>query len=261
MPAIADIIMTKIHVVLPAYNESESLPSLLTRFSELPEDQRSNLSIYVVNDGSADDTREVAQRSYGDLDIEVVDHSQNMGLGQAVQTGIFTVTRVASDDDLMVLMDADDTHDPKLVKELVAAIEAGADIAIASRFVPGGNDSTAPFFRRLLSRGAAYCFRTALPVHGKVRDFTSGFRAYRVSLLKRASEHWGERLIEERGFACMVELLMKLRYCKPVVTEVPMYLEYDRKQGASKIRIMRTIFQYLKLAIRDRVSPAPYREL
>ena len=59
----------------------------------------------------------------------------------------------------------------------------------------------------------------------------------------------------------MVELLMKLRHCKPVVAEVPMYLEYDRKQSASKIRIMRTIFQYLKLAIRDRVSPAPFREI
>ena len=253
--------MTTIHVVLPAYNEAESLPNLLTRFSNLPDDQRSNLNIHVINDGSADNTRDVAQRPYPGLTVDVVDHSRNMGLGQAVQTGIRTVTEIASPDDLMVLMDADDTHDPELVKDLVAAIEAGADIAIASRFVPGGDDSTAPFFRRLLSRGAAYCFRAALPVDRTVRDFTSGFRAYRVSLLRRASEHWGERLIEERGFACMVELLMKLRYCKPVVTEVPMYLEYDRKQGASKIKIIRTIFQYLKLAIRDRVSPAPHRDL
>jgi len=250
-----------IHLVLPAFNEAESLPNLLTRFGNLPDDQRSNLNIHVINDGSTDNTREVAQQCDTGLTVDVVDHSKNMGLGQAVQTGIRTVVQVASDEDLMVLMDADDTHDPGLVKDLVAAIEAGADIAIASRFVPGGDDSTAPFLRRLLSRGAAYCFRAALPVDSKVRDFTSGFRAYRVSVLRRAVDHWGERLIEERGFACMVELLMKLRYCKPVVTEVPMYLEYDRKQGASKIRIMRTIFQYLKLAIRDRVSPAPFRDL
>ena len=253
--------MTKIHVVLPAYNESESLPNLLTRFSELAEDQRSNLLIHVVNDGSVDDTHEVAKRPYPGLTVDVVDHPRNMGLGQAVQTGIRTVTKIASNEEYMVLMDADDTHDPKLIKSLVGALETGADIAIASRFVPGGDDSTAPFFRRLLSRGAALCFRAALPVGGKVRDFTSGFRAYRVSVLKRAAEHWGERLIEERGFACMVELLMKLRYCNPTIAEVPMYLEYDRKQGASKIRITRTIFQYLKLAIRDRVSPPPYREL
>lgn len=253
--------MTSIYVVLPAYNEAESLPNLLTRFSELPADERSKLSIYVINDGSSDATREVALNPYPGLKVDVVDHSKNMGLGQAVQTGIRTVVQIASDDDLMVLMDADDTHDPELVRQLVAAIEASADIAIASRFVAGGDDSTAPFFRRLLSRGAAYCFRAALPVDRKVRDFTSGFRAYRVSLLRRASEHWGERLIEERGFACMVELLMKLRFCNPSITEVPMYLEYDRKQSASKIKIMRTILQYLKLAVRDRISPPPYRDL
>ena len=59
----------------------------------------------------------------------------------------------------------------------------------------------------------------------------------------------------------MVELLLKLRYCNLVISEVPMHLEYDRKRGPSKIKIMRTILQYLNLAIRDRLSPAPFREI
>lgn len=250
-----------IHIVLPAYNEAGSLPGLLDRFAKLNDYERQDLTIHVINDGSTDATLDVALNFDSGLTIEVVDHGKNMGLGQAVQTGIRTVVQVASDDDVMVLMDADDTHDPGLVKDLVTQIDSGADIAIASRFVSGGDDSTAPFLRRLLSRAAAYLFRATLPVDHNVRDFTSGFRAYRVSVLHRAVDHWGERLIEERGFACMVELLMKLRYCKPVVVEVPMYLEYDRKQGASKIKIMRTIIQYLKLAVRDRVSPAPFRDI
>lgn len=250
-----------IHIVLPAYNEADSLPGLLGRFSKLPDKERLDLSIHVINDGSTDATREVARKFDSVLTLEVIDHSKNMGLGQAVQTGIRAVVRDASDDDVMVIMDADDTHDPGIIRKLIAKIDAGADIAIASRFVPGGDDSTAPLFRRLLSRGAAYIFRATLPIDRNVRDFTSGFRAYRVSILHRAVSHWGERLVEERGFACMVELLIKLRYCKPVVVEVPMYLEYDRKQGVSKIRIMRTILQYLKLAIRDRVSPAPVRDI
>ena len=250
-----------IHVALPAFNEAESLPNLLVRFNALPEDQRKKISLYVINDGSSDNTHELALANAAELNLKVVDHAQNMGLGQAVQTGIRTVLDNATDDDIMVLMDADDTHDPALMLELVRAVSEGADIAIASRFVPGGDDSTAPLFRRLLSRGARYCFRVALPVDGAIGDFTSGYRAYRVSVLKRAVDHWGERLIEEVGFACMVELLLKLRYCEPRVVEVPMYLEYDRKQGASKIKIVRTIFQYFKLAIRDRLSPAPFRPL
>ncbi len=250
-----------IHVVLPAYNEAESLPNLLDRFCRLPASDRSNLSIYVINDGSTDDTRKIAATFDNKLVLQVLDHKKNMGLGQAVQTGIRAILQSAADDDLMVLMDADDTHDPALIGKLEDQIHAGADISIASRFVAGGDDSTAPYFRRMLSRCAALCFRAAVPMDKNVRDFTSGYRAYRVSVLRRAVDHWGERLVEERGFACMVELLLKLRYCKPKITEVPMYLEYDRKHGESKIRIVRTIFQYLKLALRDRLSPPPTRDI
>ena len=64
----------------------------------------------------------------------------------------------------------------------------------------------------------------------------------------------------ERGFACMVELLLKLRYCRPVIAEVPMVLRYDRKQTPSKLKLARTIAQYLKLALRDRLSPPPVRD-
>jgi dolichol-phosphate mannosyltransferase len=94
-----------------------------------------------------------------------------------------------------------------------------------------------------------------------VADFTSGYRAYRVGLLKRARGHYGERLIEEQGFACMVELLLKLRHCHPVIVEVPLVLRYDRKQSASKLRLGRTMMQYLKLLIRDRLAPPPFRGL
>lgn len=250
-----------IYVVLPAYNEEESLPNLLTRFEETAARTNTDFRIIVVNDGSTDGTHDLVAGRDSPLDLTLIDHPQNRGLGQAVQTGLRAAAERAGEDDSIVLMDADDTHDPDTAIELAEAIGAGADIAIASRFVTGGDDSTAPAFRRLLSRGAAVVFKTVLPVDRAVNDFTSGFRGYRVSVLQRAIAHWGERLIEERGFACMVELLLKLRYTNPVISEVPLRLQYDRKLGASKIRIMRTIFQYLKLAIRDRVSPAPFREL
>jgi dolichol-phosphate mannosyltransferase len=289
-----------IHIVLPAFNEEESLPNLLRRFAALPDSEREKMQFFVINDGSVDATKRVAEENASGLNLTVVDHPRNMGLGQAVQTGIrtaidaskraaqanatnsslpasglsdtsdaggavTTLDRAAAtpaiSDDILVIMDADDTHDPKIVAQLTAAIENGADIAIASRFVDGGNDDTAPMFRRLLSRGAAVCFKTVLPVDRQVNDFTSGFRAYRISLLDRAVDHWGYRLIEERGFACMVELLLKLRFWNPIIVEVPFQLQYNRKLGTSKIRIARTIRQYVKLAMRDRISPAPAREI
>jgi len=246
------------HVVLPAFNEEGSLPSLLARLAAASRTEQ--LMVWVVDDGSSDRTAEVARRGVKGLDVALVQHPHNLGLGQAVQSGLRAALGVATDADVVVVMDADDTHDPALIHALHAAIDSGADVAICSRFVHGGDDSTAPPLRRALSRGAAVLFRKVLALDD-VHDFTSGFRAYRVTLLARAAEHWGERLIEEQGFACMVELLLKLRHCRPVIAEVPLVLQYDRKQGASKLKLRATIVQYMKLLLRDRLSPAPYRSL
>ncbi|MBC8093210.1 MAG: glycosyltransferase, partial [Pseudonocardia sp.] len=235
-----------------------SLPALLARLEQAARTER--LVAWVVDDGSADATAAIATAGVPGLDVRLVQHPQNLGLGQAVQSGIRAVLAAADPADFVVVMDADDTHDPAMIRVLHDGLDAGADVVICSRFVDGGDDSTAPPFRRLLSRGAAVTFRTALRVEG-VHDFTSGFRAYRVSVLARAAKHYGERLIEEQGFACMVELLLKLRHCSPVIAEVPLVLQYDRKQGASKLRLRRTIGQYVKLLVRDRLAPAPYRAL
>ncbi|MDQ3403067.1 MAG: glycosyltransferase family 2 protein, partial [Actinomycetota bacterium] len=174
------------HVVLPAYNEAESLPPLLRRLADVATTEK--LTVWVVDDGSTDATADTAAAGMPGLDVRLVRHPVNLGLGQAVQSGLRAVLETAALDDIVVVMDADDTHDPALILRLRTEIESGADVAICSRFVDGGDDITAPMFRRLLSRGAAVLFHRALRVEG-VRDFTSGFRAYRVSLLDRASRH------------------------------------------------------------------------
>jgi len=255
--ALATPVRGRAHVVLPAYNEAAALPSLLRRIAEVARTEQ--VTAWVVDDGSSDGTGEVVTGVPG-LDVRLVRHPVNLGLGQAVQTGLRAALADAAEDDFVVVMDADDTHDPALITRLGNEILSGADVVICSRFVTGGDDRTAPLFRRMLSRSAAVLFRRVLGLVD-VHDFTSGFRAYRISLLARASTHWGERLVEERGFACMVELLLKLRHCHPVITEVPLELRYDRKQGPSKLKLRRTIVQYVRLLARDRLTPAPYREL
>jgi dolichol-phosphate mannosyltransferase len=255
-------------VVLPAFNEERSLPALFERLARFRASPAANFTVapdhdvvvWVVDDGSSDGTSALAKKGAAGLDVRLVLHPRNLGLGQAVHSGLRAVLEVAHDDDVIVVMDADDTHDVSLIHSLRQGIAAGADVAIASRFVSGGSDLTAPPFRRLLSRGASTIFRVALPLDG-IRDFTSGYRAYRVSLLRRALGHYGERLIEESGFACMVELLLKLRYCNPEIVETPLVLRYDRKVTPSKLRLRRTLVQYLVLLLRDRLTPPPFRGL
>jgi dolichol-phosphate mannosyltransferase len=246
--------------VLPAFNEGKSLPSLLKRLSAINKTYAGEMFAWVVDDGSSDNTAEIALKGEPGLAVNLVSHERNLGLGQAVMTGLMAALQRASDDDAIVVMDADDTHDVTVIDSMIDLINAGGDIAVASRFAPGGDDRTAPLFRRILSRGAAVVFKTILPVK-EIEDFTSGYRAYRAGLLRRAVRHWGERLIEEQGFACMVELLLKLRYLEPFVYETPLVLRYDRKQGKSKLKLAKTMIQYFKLAIRDRLSPKPLRDI
>lgn len=253
------LVVENVFFVLPAFNEEESLPNLLKRISQIEPKYNVKINVVVVNDGSSDNTSKIAEENSEDINLTLVNHENNMGLGQAVQTGIKEALSQSGLNDIIIIMDADDTHDVNLMDTMISKIEAGADIVIASRFVEGGNDKSAPPFRRLLSRGASVVFKTFLPLN-KINDFTSGFRAYRVSLLQRASINWGESLIVEQGFACMVELLLKLRHWQPNVVEIPFFLRYDRKLGASKLKLFKTLLQYLKLAIRDRVSPPPRRK-
>ncbi|KPK33759.1 MAG: dolichol-phosphate mannosyltransferase [Nitrospira bacterium SG8_35_1] len=244
------------YFVLPAYNEEGSLPNLLNRIASLQQKTSDAIKVLVVDDGSTDNTASIVKEGITGLDVRLISHNKNMGLGQAVQTGIKEALNVASDNDIIIIMDADDSHDVNLLDSMKSKIRAGADIVIASRFVEGGDDSSAPLFRRFLSRGAIFVFRTFLPLEG-INDFTSGYRAYRLCLLRIASSHWGERLIEEQGFACMVELLLKLRHWSPAIEEVPMNLRYDRKQSASKMKLGRTLSQYLKLFFRNLLAPPP----
>lgn len=243
-----------IHLVLPAYNEEDSLQPLFERLraTTLP----IHLKAWVVDDGSSDATAAIATRGLEGLDVQVVRHRVNQGLGRAVQTGIRSALNAAASDDIIAMMDADNTHDPALLVPMIAAIDGGADLAVSSRFTPGGDDTTAPPFRRLLSRGAAGVFSRLIAIDD-LHDFTCGYRAYRVSLLRRASEYWGESLITEQGFACMVELLMKLRHLQPRVVEVPMVLQYDLKQSASKLKLALTLRQYAKLVLREQMTPIP----
>jgi dolichol-phosphate mannosyltransferase len=251
--------VTTLWIALPAYNEEQSLPPLLGRFVELAAALRgrgARLGVLVVDDGSRDGTAAAAAAFQGRLAIEVIPHGANRGLGAALRTGIRAALDRAKAGDLIGTMDADDTHDPALYLAMWDRIEGGADLVIASRYAPGGREIGLTPLRRALSRGASLLLSLAAPVRG-ARDYTCGFRLYREALLRRAHAAWGDRLIEESGFTCMAELLLKLGRGGARVAEAPLVLRYDRKEGASKMKLTRTIARYFALARRIRAGAMP----
>lgn len=249
-----------IWLALPAYNEERSLPALLERcipVAKSLEQRGSRLAVIVVDDGSKDGTIAAAKAFEGRLAIEVVPHVVNQGLGAALRTCLRSALERAQTDDAVATMDADNTHDPALLVEMQRhLLETPADVVIASRYVAGGEEVGLTPLRKVLSRGASFLLSALSPVRG-ARDYTCGFRLYRATTLRRAADAWGDRLVEEAGFTCMAEVLLKLGRGGAKVTEAPLVLRYDLKEGASKMKIMRTITRYFALIQRIRSQSMP----
>lgn len=236
-----------IYILLPAYNEEVALPLLLPRISQVMQQHRLTSRVIVVDDGSADRTAEVARAAEG---VQVLQHPQNMGLAAGLRTGLTHIALIAQPDDTVVTMDADNTHNPGLIPRMVQRIDEGFDVVIASRYRPGARVIGVPPIRQFLSDMGGWVYRLLLPIPG-VRDYTCGYRAYRAAVLQTARERWGDRFITETGFAAMVDILLKLRLLDSILmTELPFILRYDRKPGASKMRVGSNVTANLRLALR-----------
>ncbi|HYM25759.1 MAG TPA: glycosyltransferase family 2 protein [Vicinamibacterales bacterium] len=236
-----------IFVVLPSYNEEHGLARLLPAIdASLPHPHR----VIVVDDGSIDRTAEIA-RAHGP-EVKLIAHSVNQGLGPTLRDGLKAALASAADDDVVMTLDADNSHDPSLMPHMLARIAAGCDVVVASRFRPGAETRGVPPFRRLTSWGASMLLRTTLSIPG-IRDFTCGFRAYRASALREALRRDAGRFEEVTGFECMLYLLLQLRSMRPALKfcEVPMILRYDRKRSVSRMRVWRTIRSTLATIIRE----------
>jgi dolichol-phosphate mannosyltransferase len=236
--------MTVPVILLPAYNEAGSIASLLRSLaSQLRAVGQGR--IVVVDDGSTDDTGQIVQ-DFTEWPVELIQHRPNKGLHEAMRTGLTHVVRTAAPDDVLVTMDADDTHDPRLIPSMLRLVEQGHDVVIASRFRPGAEVHGLTLPRRLYSIAASWLFRLRFRMRG-VRDYTCGYRAYRVRTLGKVMEHWGTEFITATDFSVMADILLRFRVVQPRATEVPLVLRYDKKLSTSKLDARRTIVSSLAL--------------
>lgn len=238
-------------MVLPAYNEEANLGTLLERIDQAMFENGQDYQAIVVDDGSTDGTAGVAEGYARHMPVVVKRHEANQGLGATIRDGLLAAAGLCGDEDIVVAMDADNTHTPGLIQAIVQRIKEGSDVVIASRYRPGSYVRGVPLHRRALSYAASLLMRALFPTRG-VRDYTCGYRGYRGRVLKDAAARMGEGLVSEGGFQCMVDILLKLRTMGVIFGEVPLILRYDLKGGASKLRIGSTIVRTLRLALRRR---------
>lgn len=208
-------------VVVPTYNERENLSHLAAAVL------LHGYSLLVVDDGSPDGTGRIADELANDLArVGVIHRTHKQGLGPAYVAGFDRA--LAEGAEAVIEMDADFSHNPADLPRLVAALEDGADLAIGSRYVPGGATPDWPAHRRLISRGGNLYARTMLGI--PIRDATAGFRAYRAEALARLPY----RQAQASGYGFQVEMAWRAQQAGLDVREVPITFR-DRRYGTSKM--------------------------
>jgi dolichol-phosphate mannosyltransferase len=230
-------------IVLPCFNEEKNVKPLVHSIDDALRRQIP-YRIVAVNDGSRDRTSEVLKDLSADYPVTILEHQVNLGLGAALRTGLLSVAEQAFDEDFVVTMDSDNTHDPKHVLEMLTAA-GNASVVVGSRYVKGGRQLNVPFHRVFLSKIINLVVRKLFQL--SVRDATSGFRCFRADLLKRLCSTFGSSIIESEGFVASLELLLKAVRSGGVVAEVPILLDYGKKGGHSKMRLLSTVIGYLAL--------------
>lgn len=244
-----------IYVLLCAFNEEGEITPLVRGISDVLKGRE--FEIVLVDDGSSDATASEARAVGAELaensDLHVISHPENRGLGAALATGFEHVLARATDDDVLITLDADNTHPPKLIPKLLSALGPDMDVAIASRFQPGAVVRGVPRSREILSLGARALLWNLLAIPG-VRDYTCCFRAYRISSLRRVVERLGLPLSNERGFAAVADILIRMRPFGVRASEIPLELDYGHRIGASKMNVLQTSLNTFVLIARRAIE-------
>ncbi|HJQ75430.1 MAG TPA: polyprenol monophosphomannose synthase [Gaiellaceae bacterium] len=213
--------MPRTVVCLPTYNERENLERMIDAL------EGKGVHVLVIDDNSPDGTGEIADRLAAEHEwVSVLHRERKEGLGPAYVAGFRQA--LADGTELVLQMDCDFSHDPADVPRLIAAVEAGADLALGSRYIPGGGVRNWGLHRRLLSRGASLYTRVLLmPIH----DASGGFKCFRREVLESID-------VDEIEAAGMVSFQVEATYRALRkgfrVVEVPIVF-VDRTAGQSKM--------------------------
>ncbi len=218
----------QITVIIPTYNEHDNLLLLLQRVHSalFP----INYEILLIDDNSGDGTAELAQSLASQYPVRVIVRKDEKGLASAVVHGLHHASS-----EIVAVMDADLQHPPELLPALLGAIQGGAQIAVASRYVKGGGCAGWSLLRRLISKTATMLAHLLLPATRKIRDPMSGYFMLRKGVVTDVE-------LNPKGYKILLEILVKGEFTEAV--EIPYCFEV-RREGESKLRLRQQV-DYLR---------------
>jgi len=240
--------MSKVFIVIPAYNEQDNIVKLLTDIKNLQ--LAGSKKIIVVDDGSTDTTQALAERFLSELDLQIIVHPKNLGVPQTFYDGLYAASHEASPEDVIVIIEGDNTSDLQLIPRMVDEIAQGTDIVIASRHVRGGAYKNFSLYRKYGSFAINIILKIFFHIKG-VSDYTIFYRAYSAKVIQDAFQKYEDKFITTKSFAANLEILLKAGEFAKNCKEVALVYDYGLKKGKSKMKITKALLEYKDLIIKN----------
>lgn len=237
-----------IYLLFPVYNEALNMENLSADVHKIA--SRHDIKVIFVNDGSTDNTVEAIREHFEDLNTALISMPKNCGPGTAFNEGFKKIIEEEKDQDSMIVtMEADATSDVDVLDKMIAISRLDFDLVLASVYAQGGGFQKTSAFRLLLSRTANTLIKMMYGI--RVNTYTSFYRVYKLKTLREIATLNDGEVTRERGFICKLDILISAIKTNASLIEVPVELLTLRRKGRSKMKIARTMMEYLRFFYRS----------
>lgn len=230
-----------IYIVIPIFNEEKNINNLSKEIKSL--NVKDSIFLVFYDDGSKDNSIVEINKCFSEFDFTILGDGNNYGPGNAFNEAFNWICENSIDkNDKVVTIEADCTSDLSILNDMLVINKLGYNLVLASVYAQGGGFDSTNFFRKIISSLANLMFRFLFNV--KVLTISSFYRVYDVKLLKKIKRE-NSVIIKEKGFICMLEILLKSIKADAKMIEVPMTLNSKKRIGKSNMKIFKTTLEYL----------------
>jgi dolichol-phosphate mannosyltransferase len=243
---------TRLFIIIPVYNESKNIQNLLDNIQNLKKDLGDEyfLKVITVDDGSIDDTKILLGRPHHP-DMEVLVHQVNIGPGGAFRTAFQFLAPIIKPDDWVVTMEGDNTSSFKTLKQMLTRRKEGYEVVLASVYSYGGYFINVTWWRQALSYAANLTVLSVLRIYG-IKTLSSFFRLHSGKTIIALQALYGSGIIELNGFGWAVEMLYKMVLINTKISELETTVDWHKRDGLSKMKMVKTMREYLRILLTHR---------
>ncbi len=231
-----------IYFLIPSYNDSQNFELLLSRIFK---SVKSEKKIIIVDDGSTDQTKAIIKRLSKKYPVLRIGYEKNKGPGYAFKYGFNYLIPKLKSNDSVVTLEADNSSDYKILRNMILRLK-NYDVILSSPFADGGFFLGISHSRKILSTISNFLDKFIFRVKN-VRTYSSFYRVYRGSILKKFKILYKDNFITEDGFSAVVEIVIKLNKINAKLAEVPAIVDWRNRHGKSKMKVGKTIINHVHL--------------